>query len=69
MNYFLKNELLLKDPIDVDSRSKRTGLSMGTFYTLVEVIDQLPTSLQQTWCFSHEKNRFLATLLTIWTYF
>ena len=40
------------------------------FDTFCEAIEQLPTTLlQQKWHFSHEKNRFLATVLTIFGLF
>ena len=80
---FLKNELFCKVSEDVNSRSvrpsasytyilgmlKRKGLPMGTVgYLGRDHRLTLPTPLQQKLRFSNDKNRFLVTVLTIWTF-
>ena len=80
----IKSEVIFierKDPEGVNSRSARPSASCTywvysnervwpckQFNILVGAIDQLPTPLQQKWRFPHEPNRFLETLLTIWTF-
>ena len=75
----IKNEIVFKEQENVNSRSARPSANYTyciclneracpweQFSTLVEAMDQLPTALiMQVYCFSHEKNRFLATALTI----